>query len=126
MRSKTTGRSTYLIAKLDVGARRTGAIRDHSSGSLVAAQGGRSRGRTCGREEFHAGRKSPTRAIHPPRTATLDGKEMRVRIFTHREALDGNLAKIGKLNGELLEIEILMFCQILEDGNPYRELLEML
>jgi hypothetical protein len=51
---------------------------------------------------------------------------MRVRIFTHRGALDGNLAKNGKLNGELLEIEILMFCQILEDGNPYRELLEML
>ena len=49
-----------------------------------------------------------------------------MRIFTHRGALDGNLAKNGKLNGELLEIEILMFCQILEDGNPYRELLEML
>jgi hypothetical protein len=51
---------------------------------------------------------------------------MRVRIFTHRGALDGNLAKNGKLNREVLEIEILMFCQILEDDNPYRELLEML
>jgi hypothetical protein len=53
-------------------------------------------------------------------------RPMRVRIFTRGGAIDGKLEKNGKQNRELLEIEISLFCQILEDGNPNRERLEML
>jgi len=69
---------------------------------------------------FHAGRKSPTRAIHPPRTAALDGNGDARAHFYARGGSRWQLGKNGKLNGELLEIEILMFCQILEDNRGAR------
>jgi hypothetical protein len=56
----------------------------------------------------------------------MDGKADARAHFYARGCDRWQVGKNGKQNREQLEIEISLFCQILEDGNPNRELLEML
>jgi hypothetical protein len=105
------------------GATRTGWIRDEE----ITREGGSiDRGRSRGRQSFTREGKVTTREIFLREARRWMARPMRVRIFTRGGAIDGKLDKNGKPNREPLEIEFSLFCQILEDGNPNRELLEML